>query len=69
VEWTVPRQFGPTRTTFPSPALAKVGCGRTAVVRYFWHWLQAASLSLMLMWAQRMGLIMALRLFQTENPR
>jgi 17beta-estradiol 17-dehydrogenase / very-long-chain 3-oxoacyl-CoA reductase len=59
--------FRPTSRTFARAALTKVGCGRAVVVGYFWHGFQATVMGLMPEWAQRMGLIMALRPFKGKN--
>ncbi|KAH6677199.1 short chain dehydrogenase/reductase [Halenospora varia] len=59
--------FRPTSRTFARAALAKVGCGRAVVVGYFWHGLQAVVMDLMPVWAQRIGLILALRPLKGKN--
>jgi 17beta-estradiol 17-dehydrogenase / very-long-chain 3-oxoacyl-CoA reductase len=59
--------FRPTSATFAKAALDKVGCGRTVVAGYIWHGLQTASMGLLPEWAQRMGLVMALRPFKGKN--
>jgi 17beta-estradiol 17-dehydrogenase / very-long-chain 3-oxoacyl-CoA reductase len=47
--------FRPTSRTSARAALTKVGCGRTAVVGYFWHGFQAAAMGLMPEWARGWG--------------
>jgi 17beta-estradiol 17-dehydrogenase / very-long-chain 3-oxoacyl-CoA reductase len=59
--------FRPTSRTFARAALAKVGCGRAVVVGYFWHGFQATAMGLMPDWAQRKGLIMAMRPFKGKS--
>jgi 17beta-estradiol 17-dehydrogenase / very-long-chain 3-oxoacyl-CoA reductase len=59
--------FRPTSRTFARAALGKVGCKRAVLVGYFWHGLQAAVMGLMPEWAQRMGIIMALRPLKGKN--
>ncbi len=49
--WKPPSLFEPHASTFVKAALARVGCGRTVVVPYWGHALQAAMTSMMPRWA------------------